>query len=124
MVGLCHVSVNSWTKRYRQAGLEGLKTKPGRGRKPLLTVHADEAAVRAAVQTNRQRISLAKAEWEAHRTSGLPAVGRDAFRAFLNALVADTNASVAGEKANRPPCATRPNTTSWANANASPAPAS
>ena len=96
VVGLCDVSVNSWTKRYQQFGLEGLKTKPGRGRKPLLTVPADEAAVRAAVQTNRQRISLAKAEWEAHRASGLPAVGRDAFRAFLKVLVADTNVSVAG----------------------------
>ena len=96
VVGLCHVSVNSWTKRYRQAGLEGLKTTPGRGRKPLLTVSADEAAVRAAVQTNRQRIRLAKAEWEAHRASGLPAAGRDAFHAFLKAVVADTNVSVAG----------------------------
>jgi hypothetical protein len=88
--------VNSWTRRYREEGIAGLKTKPGRGRKPLLDVGQDEAAVRVAVQANRQRIALAKAEWEAQRASGSPAVGRDTFRAFLKALVADTNASVAG----------------------------
>ena len=82
MVGLCQVSVNSWVKRYGQEGIEGLKTKPGRGRKPLLSRAQDEAAIRAAVQANRQRIALAKAEWEAQRASGSPAVGRDTFRTF------------------------------------------
>ena len=96
VVGLCHVSVNSWTKRYRQEGLAGLKTKPGRGRKPLLALAQDEEGVRAAVQGNRQRLALAKADWEAQRASGGPAVGRDTFRAFLKALVADSNASAAG----------------------------
>ena len=61
VVGLCQVSVNSWVKRYGQEGIEGLKTKPGRGRKPLLSMAQDEAAIRAAVQANRQRIALAKA---------------------------------------------------------------
>ena len=98
VVGLCQVSVNSWTRRYRQEGIAGLKTRPGRGRKPLLTLALaqDETAVRAAVQANRQRIALAKAAWEAQRASGSPAVGRDTFRAFLKALVAATNASAAG----------------------------
>jgi hypothetical protein len=93
VVGLCHVSVNSWLKRYQQEGIKGLETKPGRGRKPLLTVAADQAGVRAAVETNRQRIALAKAEWESQRATGEAAVGRDAFRAFLKVLVADTSAS-------------------------------
>jgi Helix-turn-helix domain len=96
VVGLCQVSVNSWVKRYGQEGINGLKTKPGRGRKPLLSVVQDEEAIRAAVQANRQRIALAKAEWEAQRASGSPAVGRATFRAFLKALVAATSASAAG----------------------------
>ena len=96
VVGLCQVSVNSWVKRDGQEGIEGLKTKPGRGRKPLLSVAQDEEAIRAAVQANRQRIALAKAAWEAQRASGRPAVGRDTFRAFLKALVAATSASAAG----------------------------
>lgn len=93
VVGLCDVSVNSWLKRYQEEGIKGLETKPGRGRKPLLTVAADEEAVRVAVAANRQRIALAKAEWESQRAAGEPAVSRDTFRAFLKALAADTSAS-------------------------------
>ena len=93
VVGLCHVSVNSWLKRYREEEMNGLETKAGRGRNPLPTVAADEETVRAAVATNRQRIALTKAEWESQLVAGEPAVGRDAFRAFLKALGADTSAS-------------------------------
>lgn len=92
IVGMCHVSVNSWLKRYQQEGLAGLTTKPGRGRKPTLNRVTDEAAIREAVKANRQRISLAKAQWEAQRPADSKAVGRDTFRAFLKVLVADTNA--------------------------------
>ena len=53
VVGRCYVSVNSWTKLYRQEGIGGLKTKPGRGRKPLRAVARDEVAVRTAVEANR-----------------------------------------------------------------------
>ena len=106
VVGLCHVSVNSWVKRYQQEGIKGLETRPGRGRKPLLTADQDTAAVRAAVQANRQRIALAKTAWEAQRTADDPAVGRDAFRAFLKTLVDDTNASAAGPRASLTPSVT------------------
>ena len=61
----CHeVSVNNWLKRFEAEGVEGLKTKPGRGRKPILEAEGDLAAVRNAVQANRQRLSVAKAELE------------------------------------------------------------
>lgn len=62
--GCCEPVVNTWVKRYQGAGLEGLKTKKGRGRKAILCKDADLAAVRKAVQDNRQRLSLAKAELE------------------------------------------------------------
>lgn len=61
-VGCCEVVVNTWLKRYQQLGLDGLKTKAGRGRKSILQADTDLAAVRQAVQSSRQRISLAKAE--------------------------------------------------------------
>jgi len=93
VVGLCDASVNSWVKRYRQEGINGLETKPGRGRKPLLTVAADQEGIRSAVADNRQRITLAKAEWESQRAAGEPGVGRDTFRTFLKALAADISAS-------------------------------
>lgn len=61
----CHeVSVNNWLKRFEAEGIAGLKTKPGRGRKPILDGEADVEAVKKAVQANRQRLSVAKAELE------------------------------------------------------------
>lgn len=63
-VGCCQVVVNIWLKRYQEQGLSGLQVKPGRGRKAILSQETDLAAVRLAVQSNRQRVSLAKAELE------------------------------------------------------------
>jgi transposase len=61
-VGCCEVVVNNWLKRYGAHGLDGLQTQSGQGRKPILSREADLAAVRRAVQQNRQRVSLARAE--------------------------------------------------------------
>jgi transposase len=59
------VVVNNWLKRFEAEGIEGLRTKPGRGRKPILDTEKDLEPVKAAVKGSRQRISLAKAELEA-----------------------------------------------------------
>jgi transposase len=61
-VGCCEPVVNTWLKRYQEHGLDGLKTRRGRGRKAILQPETDLAAVRRAVQKSRQRVSLAKAE--------------------------------------------------------------
>ena len=63
-LGCCEVVVNTWLQRYQTQGLDGLHTKPGRGRKAILNPETDLAQVKATVQSNRQRISLAKAELE------------------------------------------------------------
>lgn len=91
IVGMCHVSVNSWLKRYNSEGVQGLDTRPGRGRKPLISQEDDQEAILEAVKANRQRITMAKAEWEAQRAEGDTPVGRDAFRRFLKSLGADTS---------------------------------
>jgi transposase len=65
ILGCCEVVANNWLKRFEAEGIEGLRTKPGRGRKPLLDAEQDLPRVKAAVAANRQRISLAKAELEA-----------------------------------------------------------
>ncbi len=65
LLGCCEVVVNNWLKRYESEGIDGLRTKPGRGRKPLLDAEKDLPRVTAAVAANRQRLSLAKAELEA-----------------------------------------------------------
>lgn len=93
IVGMSHVSVNSWLRRYKQEGLAGLLTKPGRGRKPLIDKAADTEAITEAVKANRSRISMAKAEWEASRKEGSTPVGREAFTSFLKALAQGTSAS-------------------------------
>jgi transposase len=65
LLGCCEVVVNNWLKRYESEGIEGLRTKPGRGRKPVLDAARDLESVKAAVAANRQRISVARAELEA-----------------------------------------------------------
>ena len=62
-VGCCEVVVNTWLKRYREQGLDGLRTRRGRGRRAILR-GTDLEAVRRAVQDSRQRVSLARAELE------------------------------------------------------------
>lgn len=64
VLGCCEVVVNNWLKRYEAEGIEGLHTKPGRGRKPILDAEKDLHKVKQAVKANRQRISLAKADLE------------------------------------------------------------
>jgi len=63
-LGCCEMSVSDWVALYEAEGLAGLKTKKGRGRKSILSKDTDLEAVRKAVQANRQRLALAKAELE------------------------------------------------------------
>jgi len=65
ILGCCEVVVNNWLKRFEGAGVEGLKTRPGRGRKPIVDTQEDLERVKQAVQASRQRLCLAKAELEA-----------------------------------------------------------
>jgi transposase len=89
----CEVAVNNWLKRYKEAGLEGLRTKAGRGRRPILDQQQDAPQVRAAVRKHRQRISLAKAELE-HALS--KDFSQRTLVRFLKSLVADINESGGG----------------------------
>ncbi len=82
------MSVNNWLERYRNEGLEGLKTKQGRGRKPLLSKEKDSEAVRQAVEQNRQSLSAAKVAFEACSGKEL---SQETLRRFLKVLVVDTN---------------------------------
>lgn len=65
LFGCGEKSVNDWLHRYRYEGIDGLRTKAGRGRPAILSAEADARAVRAAVQQHRQRISQAKSALEA-----------------------------------------------------------
>jgi transposase len=90
-LGVCAQTVNGWLWRYKEAGIKGLETQPGQGRRPILHEAEDAAAVRAAVAEHRQRLGLARAELEDR-------VGKHfsekTLRRFLKNLAADINVSV------------------------------
>jgi transposase len=88
IVGMSHVSVNSWLKRYNSGGIPGLLIKPGRGCKPKIDKEKDEMEVLELTKKHRQRLNTAKAEWES--VSG-KSVSRDTFRRFLKVLAEDIN---------------------------------
>ena len=57
---MSHVSVNSWVKRFLSEGIDGLQTRPGRGRKPIMD-YTDEEVVRKAInRTDRASAKLGK----------------------------------------------------------------
>src|ERR1700759_3280601 len=88
MFGCGEKSVNDWLHRYLRDGINGLRTKAGRGRPAILSAEADAAAVREAVKQHRRRISQAKAALEADL--GKEFSHRTLVR-FLKNLTADIN---------------------------------
>ena len=82
---MSHVSVNSWVKRFLAEGINGLQTRPGRGRKPIMDC-TDEEVVRKAIEQDRQSVSKAREAWQ-------EATGKEAsdltFKRFLSALAQD-----------------------------------
>lgn len=87
-LGCCLVSVNFWVKRYQSEGIEGLHIKEGRGRPTILQKETDLLPIRAAVQANRQRLSLAQ---EALQTELGKSFSPLTLKRFLKKTVADTN---------------------------------
>src|SRR6478735_4557695 len=87
---MTEVSVNSWLNRYEQQGMEGLHTKAGRGRKPILNEQTDKAVVCKAVQQERQHLSQAKTVLEKELNKQF---SQKTLKRFLKSLVAATNAS-------------------------------
>ena len=78
-------TVNSWLKRYREEGMKGLETRPGRGRKPIMDC-TDEEAVRKAIEQDRQSVNKAREAWQ--QASGKE-VSEETFKRFLSALAQD-----------------------------------
>jgi transposase len=78
-------SVNNWVKRFELEGIRGLHTRPGQGRKLIIDC-SDEAAVRKAIEADRQSVKMAKEAWQ--RATGKEA-SELTFRRFLSALAQD-----------------------------------
>lgn len=86
----CHqITVHEWVKRFEAEGIEGLKTRPGRGRRAILQAATDLSRVRAAVERSRQRISLARTELEAELEKPFSTT---TLKRFLKKTIAASNA--------------------------------
>ena len=83
-------TVNSWVKRYRKEGIDGLRTKPGRGR-PSTFRPTDEKVVKAIVKKERQRLTRAKELLESELNKKFSV---QTLKRFLKNLSADGNESV------------------------------
>mgnify|MGYP006290811225 CR=1 FL=1 len=59
LLGISLASVNKWSQRFERQGLEGLRDKPGRGRRPTIPVEKVERVITEAGQAppGRQRWS-------------------------------------------------------------------
>jgi transposase len=94
----CEMAVNNWLKRFEVEGIDGLRTKPGRGRKPILDAEKDLQLVKQAVQRSRQRISLAKAELEAELGK---AFSNKTLERYIKNMVAAINESESAPQKSR-----------------------
>ena len=62
ILGGCEVVVNTWLDRFEAEGVEGLRNKPGQGKKPILDAANDRERIDEAVKNNRQQLKLARVE--------------------------------------------------------------
>jgi hypothetical protein len=92
ILGGCEMTVNNWLARYEEEGIEGLRTRPGRGRKTILQA-ADLEQVKTAVKQSRQRIAVARAELEASLGKEF---SQSSLKRFLKKTLAVTNALESG----------------------------
>lgn len=93
VLGCCEIVVNNWLRRYEKEGIEGLKTRPGRGRKPKLSTQ------------NPLHLQTVKAEIAKHPQSVKTVVAKlgeeldlamhpDTLKRFLKKMVTVSAASV------------------------------
>lgn len=92
-------TIYDWFNRYEQQGIEGLRIKPGRGRKPKLQ-DADRAVVEAKIQEHPRKLSLAKAAIEKQLGKSLSCM---TLRRFLKKLTTHGVAFVAASKTGKTP---------------------
>jgi len=97
ILGCCEVVVNNWLKRYEEEGLDGLRTRAGRGRPPILS------------QQNPEHLKKVKKEIAAHPNSVKTVIANlaedlnlemspDTLKRFLKKTTIDSVAGVQASK--------------------------
>jgi transposase len=86
VLGCCEIVVNNWLHRYEEEGIEGLKTRAGRGRKPKLStqnpVHLQTVKAEIALYAQSVKTVIARLDEELDL-----AMHPDALKRFLKKLV-------------------------------------
>jgi transposase len=86
VLGCCEIVVNNWLRRYEAEGIEGLKTRQGRGRKPKLSTQnpLHLQTVRAEIAKHPQSVKTVIAKLEEDLNV---AMHPDTLKRFLKKLV-------------------------------------
>ena len=88
-------SVREWLKQWEQYGIEGLKLKPGRGRKPKLDVQSNQHVQTVKTLIKNEPKNLVKVTAQLENQLGIE-VSKKTLKRFLKNLNTDGNAFVEG----------------------------
>jgi len=88
------VTIYSWLDAWEKSGITGLMNKPGRGRKPILSVQNSDhvKSVKAAIKRNPQSVKTVVAELESKIGAEMHP---ETLKRFLKNLVSVSAASAA-----------------------------
>lgn len=87
IVNMTPTSINSWLNRYESLGIQGLKNKPGQGRKPILK-QDQKSKIAKAVRQDRQRLDQARIILEKELNKKF---SKKTLQRFLKKISADTS---------------------------------
>jgi transposase len=92
ILGCCEMVINGWLRRYEKEGIEGLKTRAGRGRKPKLSTQnpAHLHTVKAEIAKHPQSVKTVVAKLEEDLDVQMHP---DTLKRFLKKLVIASAAS-------------------------------
>ena len=87
-----NLSIYNWFNRYEQEGIQGLRIRPGRGRKRKLDINNSDHVKAVKVGLSKENRSIKQLKEELESQFGT-SIGDTTLRDFLKVLVTDTDAS-------------------------------
>lgn len=90
-----HLSIYKWFDRFEKGGVEGLKNRQGKGRKPILTTSnaTHVKVVENSIDKEKQQLKVAKKEIEAKLGTAMSEI---TLKRFLKKMTFDGSDSVNG----------------------------
>lgn len=100
ILGCCEVVINNWLTRFEQQGIQGLQTRPGRGRKPKLSTQnpLHLQTVKAEIANHPQSVKTVVAILEQDLDLQMHP---DTLKRFLKRLVIDSVGSAGASSRGR-----------------------